>query len=57
MANNIGYFTVNPQAGDGSVDWDWLAAQPAVGVDGVLERAGEELAERLFSPSVFHLGR
>lgn len=26
---NIGYFTVNPQAGDGFVDWDWLAAQPA----------------------------
>ncbi len=27
---NIGYFTVNPDAGDGFVDWDWLAAQPAV---------------------------
>ena len=26
---NIGYFTVNPQAGEGFVDWDWLAAQPA----------------------------
>jgi len=30
VANNIGYFTVNPQVGEGSVDWDWLAAQPAV---------------------------
>jgi CheY-like chemotaxis protein len=29
-AGNIGYFTVNPDAGDGFVDWDWLAAQPAV---------------------------
>jgi hypothetical protein len=27
---NVGYFTVNPDAGDGFVDWDWLAAQPAV---------------------------
>jgi CheY-like chemotaxis protein len=27
---NIGYFTVNPQAGDGYVDWDWLAAAPAL---------------------------
>jgi CheY-like chemotaxis protein len=25
---NVGYFTVNPEAGDGFVDWDWLAAQP-----------------------------
>ena len=25
---NIGYFTVNPELGDGFVDWDWLAAQP-----------------------------
>ncbi len=30
VANNIGYFTTNPEAGDGRVDWDWLAAQPAV---------------------------
>jgi CheY-like chemotaxis protein len=27
---NLGYFTLNPDAGDGFVDWDWLAAQPAV---------------------------
>ena len=26
---NVGYFTVNPDAGEGSLDWDWLAAQPA----------------------------
>lgn len=29
-AADIGYFTVNPDAGDGFVDWEWLAAQPAV---------------------------
>ena len=28
-AGNIGYFTVNPDAGDGFVDWDWLRSQPA----------------------------
>jgi CheY-like chemotaxis protein len=27
---NVGYFTVNPDAGEGFVDWDWLAAQPAI---------------------------
>lgn len=26
----VGYFTVNPEAGDGCVDWTWLASQPAV---------------------------
>ncbi|MEE9471978.1 MAG: PEP/pyruvate-binding domain-containing protein, partial [Gemmatimonadota bacterium] len=29
-ANNIGYFTVNQDAGEGFVDWDWLGEQPAV---------------------------
>jgi hypothetical protein len=27
---NVGYFTINPQEGDGVIDWDWLAARPAV---------------------------
>jgi CheY-like chemotaxis protein len=27
----IGYFTVNADAGEGFVDWDWIAAQPAEG--------------------------
>ena len=26
---NVGYFTVNPDAGEGFVDWEWLARQPA----------------------------
>jgi CheY-like chemotaxis protein len=26
---NVGYFTINPENGDGFVDWDWLDAQPA----------------------------
>ncbi|HJS59982.1 MAG TPA: PEP/pyruvate-binding domain-containing protein [Vicinamibacteria bacterium] len=27
---DVGYFTINPDAGDGFVDWEWLAAQPAL---------------------------
>jgi hypothetical protein len=29
-AFQIGYFTVNPDAGEGFVDWEWLNAQPAL---------------------------
>lgn len=29
-AFQVGYFTVNPDAGEGFVDWDWLNAHPAV---------------------------
>jgi len=29
-AFQVGYFTVNPDAGEGSVDWEWLADQSAV---------------------------
>ena len=29
-AFQAGYFTVNPDAGEGFVDWEWLATQPAV---------------------------
>ena len=27
---NVGYFTVNPESGDGTVDWTWLEAQPTL---------------------------
>jgi hypothetical protein len=27
---NVGYFTVNPESGDGVVDWGWLEALPAL---------------------------
>ena len=30
VSNGIGYFTVNPERGDGVLDWDWLATQTAV---------------------------
>lgn len=29
-AFQVGYFTANPDAGEGSLDWQWLAGQPAV---------------------------
>ncbi len=29
-AFQVGYFTVNPDAGEGFVDWKWLASQPAL---------------------------
>jgi CheY-like chemotaxis protein len=29
-AFRVGYFTVNPDVGEGSVDWQWLTEQPAV---------------------------
>ena len=25
----VGYFTVNPLSGEGSLDWDWLRSTPA----------------------------
>jgi len=28
---SVGYFTVNPDDGDGFLDWPWLDAQPATG--------------------------
>jgi hypothetical protein len=30
----VGYFTVNPDAGEGSIDWQWLAETPSVEEDG-----------------------
>jgi len=31
---NVGYFTVNADVGEGSVDWDWLESLPAVAEEG-----------------------
>ena len=30
MAFQVGYFTVNPEAGQGLLDWEWLGAQKAI---------------------------
>ena len=37
-AFQVGYFTVNPDAGEGSVDWQWLTEQPAVEEQGCVRR-------------------
>jgi len=37
-AFQVGYFTVNPDLGEGSVDWAWLAAQPALEELGCVRR-------------------
>ncbi|HEX5069240.1 MAG TPA: PEP/pyruvate-binding domain-containing protein [Vicinamibacterales bacterium] len=29
MTFRVGYFTVNAEAGEGAIDWEWLGAQPA----------------------------
>jgi CheY-like chemotaxis protein len=34
----VGYFTVNPEEGEGFVDWEWLAAQPAIKDTGHVRR-------------------
>jgi len=34
ISNNVGYFTVNPEAGEGFLDWDWLASREARFEDG-----------------------
>ncbi|MGB7131664.1 MAG: histidine kinase, partial [Candidatus Sulfotelmatobacter sp.] len=33
-AFQVGYFTVNPDAGEGSVDWEWLNSQRPIREDG-----------------------
>ena len=48
-AFNIGYFTVNPEAGEGSVDWDWLASRRA------LEERGAVRHIRLDAPLVIQM--
>lgn len=41
-ALGIGYFTVNPQQGEGLLDWDWLLGQSGNGESGVqVERQGD----------------
>ena len=49
VSNGIGYFTVNPERGDGVLDWDWLGAQPAVWEHGPVRhlRFGRPLTVRM----------
>ena len=42
-AFQVGYFTVNPDAGQGFVDWQWLSLQPAVEERGCVRHLRFEL--------------
>jgi hypothetical protein len=46
-AFQIGYFTVNPDAGEGSVDWEWLSLQPSVNEDGCVRHLRFETPMRV----------
>jgi CheY-like chemotaxis protein len=46
-AFQVGYFTVNAQAGDGFLDWDWLASQPAVSTRGLVRHIRLEAPVRV----------
>ena len=49
VSNGIGYFTVNPERGDGVLDWDWLGNQPALWESGPVRhlRLGSPLRVRM----------
>jgi hypothetical protein len=34
LSNNVGYFTVNPEGGEGFLDWEWLESRPPRLADG-----------------------
>jgi Pyruvate phosphate dikinase, AMP/ATP-binding domain len=55
-AFQIGYFTVNPDAGEGSVDWDWLSGQPALTEDGCVRHLHFDHAIRVIMNSRFGQG-
>jgi len=50
-AFQIGYFTVNPDAGEGSVDWEWLSEQPSVDEDGCVRHLRFEVPLRVIMNS------
>jgi CheY-like chemotaxis protein len=43
-AFQVGYFTVNPDAGEGSIDWEWLNQQSAIEEEGCVRRLRFESA-------------
>jgi len=60
-AFQIGYFTVNPDAGEGFVDWVWLCSQPALEEEGCVRHllfdspllvmmSGKSSEGRIFKP-------
>jgi hypothetical protein len=50
-AFQVGYFTVNPDAGEGSIDWQWLAEQPAIEEQGCVRHLQFEQSLRMIMNS------
>ena len=46
-AFQVGYFAVNPDAGEGSIDWQWLAEQAAVDEQGCVRHLRFDAALRI----------
>ena len=46
-AFQVGYFTVNPDAGEGSVDWEWLNQQAAIDEEGCVRHLRFEFPMRV----------
>jgi hypothetical protein len=55
-AFQIGYFTVNPDAGEGSVDWGWLDEQPAIEEQGCVRHLRFEQPMRVVMNSKLSQG-
>jgi hypothetical protein len=55
-AFQIGYFTVNPDAGEGSLDWQWLANQSAVEEHGCVRHLQFEQSLRVVMNSKISQG-
>ena len=60
-SHNVGYFTVNPESGQGFLDWEWLAVQSAVSEEQhvrhlrfdtpvVIKMNGKEHTGRIYKP-------
>jgi CheY-like chemotaxis protein len=63
-SNQVGYFTVNPQSGEGFLDWEWLRAQSALFAQGPVRHVrferplsvrmnGRENEGVIFKPAAF----
>ncbi len=61
-SSNVGYFTVNPEAGQGFLDWEWLSAQKAIFEEShvrhlrfdtplVVKMNGKQHAGRIYKPA------
>jgi CheY-like chemotaxis protein len=55
-AFQIGYFTVNPDAGEGSIDWEWLSHECAVAEDGCVRHLRFESPMRVIMNSRYSRG-